>query len=85
MKNEIAKNEKNDDFQKFINKIIRIDNRQHEKKFEKKKYKIYSSKQDNKVNIKFIYYKFMSIEFDVICYKEKLSFKDFYYYYYTPF
>ena len=43
--------------------------KENSKKFEKK---IYFFKSDNKVNIKFIYYGFMSIKLNVIRYKGKL-------------
>ena len=38
-----------------------------------KKYRIHSFKQDNKINIKFIYYGFMLMKLNVIRYKGKMS------------
>ena len=73
VKNEITKNKRNTDLQDFINKTIRIDNRQNKRKFEKKeKYKIYFFKQDNKVNTKSTYYKLMLMKLNATRYKKKL-------------
>ena len=65
------------DINNLINRIIRIDNRQYERKFEKKEeYRIHSFKQDNKINIKFIYYRSILMKLDATRHKGKLSQRD---------
>ena len=77
VKDEIAKDERDTDLQDLINRAIRIDNRQHERKLEKKgEYRTHSSKQDNKVNTKSTYYGPMPMELDATRHKGKLSQKD---------
>jgi len=76
VKDEIAKDERDDDLQELINKAIRIDNRQHERKLEKKGEYRTHTKNEPRTNTKSTYYGPMPMELDATRYKGKLSLKD---------
>jgi hypothetical protein len=74
VKDEVAKDERDDDLQELISRAIKIDNRQHERKLEKKGE--YRTHHKPSTNTKSNYYGPQPMELDATRFKGKLSQRD---------